>query len=275
MKKITAAVADGGLEKAELSPGPRAVFRLLDLLKLLAAHRESLTLTEVSVALGVSKSTFIDTLHGLTARGFLIQEANRYRLGPAIHRLAADIMTNWSPPEAIRHYVRQVAAETGESVGFAVPDWEIGQVIYIEAVNSIHPVHYAMRAGIRAPLFASASGRVILAHSPVERTTTYLGKARLTEFTPATRTTRESILENLEEIRKVGHCASFGEMLSDTAAIAVPIFGPDGSILGALMLAAPLERLKTSFDALLACLVAAARTASGEWPTVTKTGLLR
>jgi DNA-binding IclR family transcriptional regulator len=251
-------------KNTESSGGPRAVARVLDLLKLLARNREGLTLTELSVQMDISKSTCLDTLRGLAARGFLIAEGGRYRLGPASYRLAGEVMASWSAPDAVRHYVRQVADKTGESVGFAVPDWEIGQVIYIEAINSTQTVHYAMRAGIRAPLYVSAAGRVVLAYAPEERTNAYLERARLRAFTPSTRATRESILEHLAVIREKGYCASFGEMLSDTAAIAVPVFGPDGRIIGALMVAAPLGRMKDQYEHLLDTITAAGRAASGE-----------
>jgi DNA-binding IclR family transcriptional regulator len=52
-------------------------------------------------------------------------------------------------------------------------------------------------------------------------------------------------------------------MLSDTAAISVPVFGPDDQIVGAMMAAAPLDRMRTNFDTLLATLITAGQEASG------------
>jgi len=201
-------------------------------------------------------------LRGLCERHFLIHEDGRYRLGSKSYHFASKIVANWSAPDMVRLQVKALARETRESVGFAIADWEIGQAIYTEAVNSTQPVHYAMRAGIRAPLYASAAGRVLLAYAPPERLESYLDRANLKQLTSKTRTDLGSIQAHLEEIRQAGYCASFGEMLSDTAALAVPVLQSDGYILGAMMLAAPLDRMRANYERLLASVVDAGRNAS-------------
>jgi len=242
--------------------GPRAITRVLDLLLLLADERDGLSLSELSAALSVPKSTFLDTLRGLRDQQFLLHEDGRYRLGPAAFKLACRISTNWSVSDMVRIQVNALARETGESVGFAIADWEIGQAIYTEAVNSVHPVRYAMQAGLRAPLYASAAGRVLLAYGPTSRVDDYLAHARFKSLTGATRTTGPLIREHLATIRDQGFCASFGEMLSDTAAIAVPILGPDHHNMGAMMLAAPLDRMKANYDRFLAAIIRAGDSVS-------------
>jgi len=248
-------------DKPQVS-GPRAVTRVLDLMLLLAGKPEGLTLAELSTSLSVPKSTFLSTLRGLCERHFLVHVDGKYRLGSKSYHFASKIVANWSAPDMVRLQVKTLARETRESVGFAIADWEIGQAIYTEAVNSTQPVHYAMRAGIRAPLYASAAGRVLLAYSSPHRLEHYLTRANLKQLTSQTRADIASIKAHLEEIREAGFCASFGEMLSDTAALAVPVLESNGSVLGAMMVAAPLDRMRTNYEPLLASLIKAGRNAS-------------
>lgn len=243
--------------------GPRAVGRVLDLFDLLASHPEGQTLAQLSAALGVPKPTFLETLRGLCEQHFLIHQDGRYRLGSQTYRLASKLMSAWSAPRAIRYEVNRLAALTHESVGFAIPDWELGQVIYTEAVNSTQMVRYAMHPGIRAPLYASAAGRVLLAFSPQGMVEEYLARTTLRRFTETTRFTPESIRSGLAEIRARGYCASFGEMLPDTGAVAAPVFGIDGHVSGAMMIAGPLDRLRRDCDAFIAAILEASRNASG------------
>lgn len=243
--------------------GPKAISRVLDLLLLLSKHRDGLNLTELSAALSVPKSTFVDTLRGLCDLQYLVQEDGRYRLGSVAFRLAARMMAAWSAPDMVRHPLKLLARETHESVGFAIADWGIGQAIYTEAVNSTQPVRYAMHVGVRAPLYASAAGRVLLAFAASDVVEDYLQRAQLKALTPYTRTSVSDIWANLEDIRRKGYCASFGEMLRDTAAIAVPVFGPEDGITGAMMLAAPLDRMRSNFQHLLLAILNAGRQASG------------
>jgi DNA-binding IclR family transcriptional regulator len=123
-----------------------------------------------------------------------------------------------------------------------------------------------MRVGIRAPLYASAAGRVLLAFAPADKRKDYLSRTQFKALTPSTRTTPESVLESLRSISTKGYCASFGEMLQDTAAIAVPVFDTGNSNIGALMVAAPLNRMRGNFDFLLGQLLQAGRQASGLHP---------
>lgn len=243
--------------------GPRAMGRVLRLFDLLARRREGMTLSDLSLALKVPKSTFLSSLRALVADGYLISEGNLYQLGPTAFRLAGTIMSAWSMPDIVHHYVRELGRMTGESAGFAIADWEIGQAIYTDAVNSTQPVHYAMRIGIRAPLYASAAGRVLLAYAPEEKQKAYLARAPFKSLTAVTRVTRKEIVENLQTITELGYCASFGEMLKDTAAIAVPVFDTRNAVIGAMMVAAPLTRMHSNFDHLLGSLILCGRQASG------------
>lgn len=242
--------------------GPKAITRVLDLLDLLSGKPDGMTLADLSLAMSVPKSTFLDTLRGLCDRHFLVHEDGRYRLGSSAYHFASRIVRNWSAPEMIRVEVKALAHDTAESVGFAVADWEIGQVFYTEAVNSTQPVRYAMQAGLRAPLYASAAGRVLLAYASPERLDAYLARAHLKPLTGNTRTDPQVIRAHLAEIQAQGYCASFGELLADTAAIAVPIFRPDGLMEGAMMIAAPLDRMKQNFDRFLAAVIKAGKRAS-------------
>lgn len=248
--------------EARPSRGPRAITRVLDLLALLAGKQDGMSLAELSAAMAVPKSTFLDTLRGLSDLQYLSCNEGRYRLGPAAYHFASRIARHWSAPEMVRNQVKQLADETGESVGFAIADWEIGQAIYIEARNSRHPVRYAMQAGLRAPLYASAAGRVLMAFAEPARVNAYLERAHLRPLTKGTRTNPAEIRTHLAEVRAQGYCASFGEMLSDTAAIAVPMMGPDAEMMGALMLAAPLDRMKLNQERFLNAVLAAGRGSS-------------
>ncbi|MFV3075007.1 IclR family transcriptional regulator [Niveispirillum fermenti] len=243
--------------------GPRAMTRVLRLFDCLARRRSGMTLSELSQAMGVPKSTFLASLRALAADGFLICEDNVYRLGPCAYRLAGNIIMAWSQPDIVRHYVKELAEATGESVGFAIADWDIGQAIFTDAVNSAQPVHYAMRAGIRAPLYASAAGRVLLAYAAPDQQHDYITRGHFRALTPSTRTTPDRLTESLDAIRRLGYCASFGEMLKDTAAIAVPVFDASDCVIGALIVAAPLNRLRAGFEPLLASIRHYGRLASG------------
>ena len=67
--------------------GPRAISRVLKLLEVLAATPEGLSLSDLSVRLGVPKSTLLNSLRPLEKETFLYTEGTLYRLGPRAFRL--------------------------------------------------------------------------------------------------------------------------------------------------------------------------------------------
>ena len=243
--------------------GPRAMSRVLRLLDCLAKAPEGLSLADLSTALSTPKSTMINSLKPLTNEGFLIAEGNLYRLGPRAFRLAADIGSAWSLPRIVRAYMREIAEATRESVALAVLDVEMRRFVYIDSIESPQPVRYATRIGMSGPLYATAAGRVLLAHQPAKYQEAYLQTAKLTALTPRTNTDPEVLRRQLEEVRARGYWVSSGESVADSAAVAAPVFGPDGQILAALSLGAPSERLDANRDHYIQALTSTAARASG------------
>jgi len=243
--------------------GPRAMSRVLRLLDCLAKSPEGLSLADLSAALATPKSTMLNSLKPLTAEGFLVAEGVLYRLGPRAFRLAADIGSAWSLPRIVRGYMREIAAATRESVALAVLDVEMRRFVYIDSIESPQPVRYATRIGMSGPLYATAAGRVLLAHQSVAYQESYVRTAKLVAITPRTNTDPDVLRGQLEEARTKGYWVSVGEAVADSAAVAAPVFGPDGQILAALSLGAPSERLDANRDRYIQALTSTAARASG------------
>ena len=245
------------------SGGPRAMGRVLALLELLARTPVGLPLADISVALGVPKSTLLNSLRPLVVDDFLVVEGVLYRLGPRAFRLAATIGSAYDLPRMVRGYLRALAEETQESVCLAVLDQEMRRFVYIDVVESSRPVRYAMRLGMSGPLYSTAAGRVLLAYQTPDYQDDYIAKAKLVALTDRTNTDRDVLRRQLEEVRQTGLWVSLGESVEDSAAVAAPVFGPDGAILAAISLGAPSDRLVANREALTAAVVKTAAHASG------------
>ena len=120
-----------------------------------------------------------------------------------------------------------------------------------------------MTGGMSGPLHSTAAGRVLLAHQPEAYREDYLRTARLPALTPRTNTDRDVLRSQLEAVRAEGCWISIGESVEDSAAMAAPVFGPDGGIVAALSVGAPSDRFQANLDALRATLKEVAAHASG------------
>lgn len=237
--------------------------RVLKLLSVLAQAPEGLSLTDLAAALGTAKSTLLASLKPLAAEDFLVAEGNLYRLGPRAFRLAAEIGSAWSLPRTVRGYLRVLAERSGETAGLAVLDTEMRRFVYVDVIESHRPVRYAMKIGMSGPLHSTAAGRVLLAHQPTAYQEAFLASAKLVAMTPRTVTDPAQLRAQLADVRRDGYWVSIGESIEDSAAIAAPMFGPDGEILAALSIGAPSDRLQANLDALRATILEVTAHASG------------
>lgn len=255
--------SNNGRPERDEAGGPRAMSRVLKLMSVLAKAPEGLSLTDLASALNTAKSTLLASLKPLAADDFLVIEGNLYRLGPRAFRLAAEISSAWSLPRTLRGYLRTLAESSGESVGLAVLDTEMRRSVYVDVIESSRPVRYALKLGMSGPLHSTAAGRVLLAHQPQDYLESFLKSGKLTAFTTRTTTDVKALREQLDEVRQSGYWLSIGESIEDSAAIAAPVFGPNGEVLAALTIGAPSDRMQANVDALRSNLLEVAAHASG------------
>lgn len=244
--------------------GPRSLMRLLGLFDALAkSPKEGLGLAELNTVLKSPKSSLLNLLRPLVATGYLNFESGKYRLGPAIFRLAGSIMSIWNFSNAVRPFLEELAQRSRESVYLGVLD-RAGKVItYVDAIDSPHSVRYSVPVGAVRPLYATAAGRVLLAFTDKRWQDMYIGSTKLEARTPRTISTQKALREELERIRKTGISISVGEMFPESAAISAPVYGADGTVAAAMAVGAPAERLQPRLAELRPIIADVATRASG------------
>lgn len=243
--------------------GPRSLMRLLRLFDALAKSKDGLSLAALNTVLDSPKSSLLNLLRPLVADGYLTYDSGRYRLGPSIFRLSANIMSAWNLSSTLRPFLEELALRARESVFLGVLD-KIGKVItYVDAIESPHSVRFSVPIGGVRPLYSTAAGRVLLAFADEAFQEEYFKTVRLEQLTPRTLSTRKGVREELQRIRKTKISVSLGEMFAESAAIAAPVFGAEGVVIAALAIGAPTERLNPRLAELRPIISQVAARASG------------
>lgn len=243
--------------------GPRSLTRLLGLFDVLAKSKDGMTLAELNQALQSPKSSLLNLLRPLVVDGFLACDNGRYRLGPSIFRLAANIMSVWNFSSTMRPYLEELAQMSEESVYLGVLD-TVGSVItYVDSIDSPKAVRFSVPVGAARPLFSTAAGRVLLAFGDQDWVDEYLKNTKITAFTQYTVTSRKALREELENIRRTRISVSMGETFPESGAIAAPIFGADGKLIAAIAIGAPVSRLEPRLPELRPIISDIAARASG------------
>lgn len=242
---------------------PRSLARVLGLFDAIAHAGDGLTLARLSVELKSPKSSLLTLLRPLVARRYLVHEGGIYRLGPAIFRLAADILSSRSFPKLIRPFMQQLVDSSRESVYLAVLDRQARCVTYVEGIESPQAVRYMAPLGSPRPLYCSAAGRLLLAYEDEEWREQYVKTVQLKALTVRTLTNRAELRDELERIRRTGLASSIGEAVPGAAGLAAPVFDMTGKAVAALLIGAPVDRFETQLPALRKLIKEIATQASG------------
>jgi len=208
----------------------KSVARALQLLGLLAEHAsQGLTVTEAASAVG----TFA-MLQTLVAYGYASgsDPGPRYRLGPAVLRLADSHTRSMPLIDLVRPAMRALTDDTGWTSRLAVH--EHGYPMFIERMDGRGSVRFFTPLGLREMPHLSAAGKAILADLDEALVRTIAADTGLPSRTGHTITDIDSLLENLALVRARGFAVDDEEDEVGVLCIGASFLGRGGQPAGAV-----------------------------------------
>ncbi len=225
--------------------GPRSLIRTLRIIEHIAAATEGPTLAHLSAELDAPKSSLLGLLRPLCGFGYIVNTNGRYELGPAAYRLGVAIMPVLSMSKIAIPIMRDLLDHCNETVLIATLDRGAGRATYVEKIESSRSIRYTVPLGTARPLYCSAAGRVLLAYADEEYIEHYLKTENFVPLTPQTLTRPADLKKLLPKIREQGMAVTTGEVSSDVAGFAAPIFDHQGEVIASLTMAAPVSRTRS------------------------------
>lgn len=221
--------------------GAQAVERAITILRCFVSTSESLGITELATATGLTISTVHRIVRVLTHEGLLVQDARgeRYLLGPTLVMFGrhAQEQLGYSRAQPI---LDELAAETGESVNLGIRTGNEVQIVLHAA--SPQPLRFDQVPGTRVPLNVSAMGKCFLAYSgSIDDQLAGLGP--LSGATEKSITNRKKLAEELQAVRRRGWALNDEERNPGVRAVAVPVLHHSGTAVAAVAVQGPTVRM--------------------------------
>ena len=222
--------------RAARREGVAAVDRALAIVIALEAKAQPLTLADIARATGMYKSTLLRLLASLERSALVVRRSDqKYSLGQFAFRLGRAFEAIYHLKECVLPVLERLVEQGTESSSFHVWNDEETRLCLFR-IDSHHSTLDRIRPGDLLPLREGAAGKV------------------LRVFRHATPVRRDVPLIY----------TSFGERDPLCAAVAAPVFGPGGELIGALSLSGPRERFSAAaVKKMSKILLAAAKTATG------------
>jgi DNA-binding IclR family transcriptional regulator len=213
---------------------PSILSKAFDLLLSFNSNERVMTLTELSVASGLAKSTVHRLLARLIDLGAIEHHRGGYKIGLEIFRLGVTTPAAGMRDVAISH-LAALHRQTGHTVHLGV--LRSYDVVFLERL-SVHGGPSALSGvGGRLPANCTALGNVMLAYEDLADLESFLPNP-MPRMTAASITDPHALLTRLADVRRCGLARERGEAQPGLACTAAPIL-VNGMAVGAVSISVP------------------------------------
>lgn len=212
----------------------------IQLFELFTNDKPTWSMDEISEYTKIPKPTVYRLLKIFVDNEFLQKttsengEGFNFSLGLKFLELGSVVLSTLDIRRVALPLMRELQQKFNEAVQLSLKDGEEG--LYIEKVESTRPVRLYTRVGRKAPLYAGACMRTILAFQPQEEIDHIISK-NLNQIASGTPHSKDNLFQLLAQCRKEGYSYSISELEEGTFSIAVPIFNHMGQVKYSLSIA--------------------------------------
>ncbi len=210
------------------------VIKTLDILNLFA-HHAKLSLQELMNLTGMPRTSLLRMLASLEEMGFLQKDSDgKYNLGLIFLEFGQRVAERLDIRRIALPVMRQLQQDADEAVNLIIVDGN--EAVYIEKIDTPHPVKAYTGIGRRAPLYGGACPKILLAFMAKAERERYIEETSLVHYAQGTIVDKEQLRQDIQTIRNRGYSVSHSELRDFTSAVAVPIFNQEGHCVAGLSL---------------------------------------
>lgn len=248
----------------------KAISRALDVLDCLAVHGPELSLKELSVRIRMPESSLFRILLTLSDRGYLEQASDgTYRLAPHFEHAYLFRLGEVLKRTARPHLV-DLSTRMDETCSVAM--LFVDEIRALDAVETFQEIRMVNRPGRILPPNCSSLGKAITAFQPPEMADRILETYGLYRRTPNTLVDRRALLDEFEQVRRLGYAVDREESAMGGVCLGVPVRVGDG-VRAALSISGPVFRMSPEKEQeIIAHLKEHARRLEAELSNLTVTG---
>jgi len=200
-----------------------SVDRAINILMAFSHAEPELTLGDLVAKTGLAKATVFRMLSTLCARHMcqLDLVSGRYSLGFEVLKLGDVRRQQMNLRAIVLPAMTEIRDISNETVVLSIREGD--DRVNIDYVESREPLRRVPEPGRRAPLYAGAASKAILASMSDAEINDYLERVELEPFSPNTITDPDQLRRVVAKIRKQGYSESRGERTVQGYAIAAPV----------------------------------------------------
>jgi IclR family acetate operon transcriptional repressor len=222
----------------EASTGVQSIRRAFDLLQAIADNGGLVSVSTLATASSLPLPTVHRMLKTMVSLGFVQQLPSRqYALGPRLIRLGES--AGRSLGASVEPFLVELADRTGETANLAILEGDL--VVYVAQAPSKHSMRMFTEIGRRVLPHCTGVGKALLAQLTDDEVREIVRRTGMPARTPATITTYEALITDLDLIRGRGYAEDNSEQEIGVRCIAAAV--PGGEVAAAVSISGPGARL--------------------------------
>lgn len=240
----------------------RSALRTLDILDLVAASRQALTITEISQQLQMPKTSAFDIVQSLLAREYLELNDERlktFKLGMQAFRTGMTYLEKTDLCSAAQPLLEHMMNETKETAFLAI--CKENRVVYLSKMEALATIRTDSRLGSSNPMHCTGLGKALLASYAKGRVDEIIADQGMLPKTKYSLQTPDQLHADLERIRKRGYSIDCRESEVEVFCVAAPVYDHLGKSVAAISLAGMASRFIGDEERIQACGTLVNRTA--------------
>ncbi|MHB1651308.1 MAG: IclR family transcriptional regulator [Desulfitobacteriaceae bacterium] len=231
-------------------------------LEFLCYASEDLSITEISRAFNINKTTIYRILRTFSVMGYVEQDtkSERYRPTMKILTLSNKVLNRMEIRSVANRYLKHLAIEVNQSVHLAVMDYY--ETVIIDKVESEDAIGINFHIGRRSPLYCTGTGKILLAAMSDSDLNKYLSNLDFRQFTPSTHSDKTLLRQEVEQVRKLDYALDRQEHNTGISCVAAPIRDFSGSVVAAMSATGPSFKIEAATKTLREKVMDTAKTIS-------------
>lgn len=199
-----------------------AVDKCFKILELLARAKKPLTVSEISKALLLNKSTVFNTVYTLDDLGILEKGADgKFQFGIRLYILGRSAGHTSELIGTVHPYLEEINQKTKLSAFLGLRSGL--KAVIIDKFDSASNIKIHSEVGMRLPLLAGAGGRVLLAQLSDDEVDEILAENELVRFTPNSCVDKQEYKRLVIKARTEGIAIDQEEYIEGIKGFAIPI----------------------------------------------------
>jgi len=216
--------------------------RGLAVIQAFSQSKRHLTISQISVATGLSRAAVRRCLYTLNKLGFAgSDDSFHFFLRPRILALGHSYITSMPLAVAAQPVLEHVSKLVHESSSIATLDGS--EIVYVARVNVTRIMSIDLGIGSRLPAFCTSMGRVLLANLSQPELEAYLSKVKFHCYTERTVNSVDKLRQILRLVQRNGYAIVDQELELGLRSMAIPLHNPTGKVVAALNVGAHAQRV--------------------------------